>query len=318
MEPATHRPQARWGELRDWLSDDPIDPMADTDDRALRNASVLALTLTLVIVVTGAPPATPTLAPVVAVAGLAVPGLARNRWYWVLVAGLFAMSPIERPWLALDNHHWLQLYWVVAIALSRFATAKDEVLRTSARLLVGFAFLFAVLWKLIAPEFVSGGFFDATIAADSRLADVAALAGVKEPDAAAANRAIITDWRRPGTVPEPGALLLSDAVMRITPWLAWATIVVEGAVAVAFLAPLVKRLRWLRDASMIVFVFATYPLAPVVGFGQLLLVMTAMQSELRPRVRAIVYVGGFLLVGLLSERSIALDWLDGLLNPGET
>ncbi len=299
-------------QVREFLEGAPRGPYDDpmhADDVDLRSASFLALTLTLVMLLIGRPPETHVLTPLVAVVGLAVPGLARSRWYWLLLTGLFAHSPLMRPWLALDNHHWLQLYWFVAILLTRFATRPDAALRVSARFMIGFAFTFAVGWKLLLPEFRSGAFFDTTFAADSRLGDVASAFGVQEPNAATEHGRILRSWRVPGASPEPGVVELHTLIERLTPWLAWMTIVVEATVAVAFLAPLQARLRWLRDAAMLLFVLATYPLAPVVGFGRLLLVMSAMQSELRPRVRAIVYVTAFVAVSLLGERDVVLDWM---------
>ncbi|MEX2325058.1 MAG: hypothetical protein WD576_04850 [Nitriliruptoraceae bacterium] len=277
-----------------------------------RNAAALALRLTLITLLIGAPPATSLFTPIAAVAGLAVAGLITNRWYWLIVAGLFAFSPYVRPWLELDNHHWLQLYWFAAIAVTRFVPRRDDALQLAARLLVGFAFLFAVVWKVIAPEFLNGGFFDLTFTADRRLGDVAAAIGWQDADTATSTASAIGQWRTPGTQPEPIAVTVSESVARITPRLAWMTVVIEAAVAVAFLAPLRRQWRYLRDGSMVVFVVATYPLAPVVGFGRLLVTMAAMQSNLLPRVRTALYVTVFAALSLLSERDVALDWLRAL------
>ena len=307
MSPAVRERARRW-----LLGEDPPDDLDPAVE--LRQAYALGVALTLIILLLHAPPRSSNLLGLLAVGGLAVPRLARNRWYWVLVLGVFAASPIARPWLALDNHHWLQLYWVAAIALSRFFVAGDRALRYSARLLIGLSFTFAVVWKLLAPEFPTGAFFELRIASDHRLADVATAFGLLEDDAYRANRSVINAWRDPAGEPEPGAAAISEPVLRITPWLAWATIVIEATVAVTFLAPLRERVRWLRDASLLVFVAGTYPFAPVLGYGRLLLAMGAVQSQLPPRVRALVYVGGFLGVSLLAERDVVLDWLGELLD----
>ncbi len=316
----TDEPRTRVGvvrrmrsELRAFFSADLDDPMAGTEDRQLRQACTLGITLTLLIVLVGAPPSTHAFTPFVAIAGIAASGLQRNPWYWILLVGLFALSPLQRPWLELDNHHWLQLYWVAAIMLSRFAVRPDEVLRRTARLLIGLAFLFAVVWKLLAPDFADGSFFDATFATDRRLGEVAAAFGLQEPGITGQNRAVITRWIEPGTTPQPGEIVTSPTVTRITPLLAWLTILVELSVAVAFLAPLARRWRWLRDATLLVFVVATYPLAPVVGFGQLLVAMSVVQSELRARLRAFIYIATFIGIGLLRERRTVLDFVERLL-----
>jgi hypothetical protein len=299
--------------VRGWMVADPGEPLLAGEARNLHRATTLALVLTLAGLLVGAPPNTHLLAPIVAVVGLAVPGALRNRWYWLFLAGLVAIAVRGRPWLELDNHHWLHLWWFVAIAVSRFAVRPDAVLRVSARMLVGLTFAFAVGWKLLAPEFLSGAFFDLSFVTDSRLADVAAALGQQGGDVAATNRRIITGWQTPGVTPVPGDVRIAPGIERITPVLAWLTVLVEGAVAVSFLAPLPARLRAWRDGSMLAFVVATYPLAPVTGFGRLLLAMSAMQSELPHRLRLSAYVGTFSLVSLLSHRSFAInllaDWL---------
>lgn len=301
-------------EIRDWFADDPLDPFGDATDRNLRHASALSITLTLICLLIGPPPNTLTLTPLVAIAGLAVPGLARNRWYWLLLSGLVVIGSMSRPWLALDNHHWLQMYWFVAVFVTRFAADADRALAKSARLLIGLAFLFAVVWKIIAPDFLSGGFFDYTFAIDDRLGDVAAAVGLQDPDLTAGNRSAVSSWRRPGVTPEARAFNVNDQLAPWTPLMAWLTVLIEASVAASFLAPLSRRRAWLRDASMLTFVIATYPLAPVLGFGRLLLAMSVMQSTLKPRVRAVVYVGTFAGLSLLSRRGVALDWLSDFFN----
>lgn len=304
----------RWRTVDGWFGDDP-DPLhaaAGVDE--LRLASKLALAMTLVLIVTGSPVRMPALTPLVAIIGLLVPGMARNRWYWLVVFSLFIVSPITRPWVELDNHNWLQVYWLAAIVLSRFASKPDLTLRISARFLVGFAFLFATAWKLIAPEFITGAFFDFTFATDRRLGDVAVAFGLQETGQTGLNQQLITAWRSPGSTPVAEAISLNPMIAALTPWLAWGTVVLEGAVATTFLAPLRARWRWLRDGAVIAFVISTYPLAPVTGFGLLVLTMSAMVSELRPKTRAIVYIAAFIFVSLTSERDAVLELVDSLIN----
>jgi hypothetical protein len=302
----------RWRRVEGWFAEDPPELDLSPRGQELRAAAFLCLAMTLVIVLTGSPSRMPALTPLVALIGLVVPGMARNRWFWLLLFCLFIVSPIARPWVQLDNHNWLQVYWLGAILVSRFAVNPDLTLRLSARMLVGFAFLFAVTWKLIAPEFTTGAFFDFTFSTDRRLGDVAATFGLQESGLTGSNTRLISGWRTPGTVPVAEVLEVSPAIARLTPWLAWGTVLLEGAVAVTFLAPLQQRWRWLRDAAVTLFVATTYPLAPVTGFGLLVLSMSVMVSELHPRVRTALYVAAFIFVSLTSERDILLEWLEPL------
>ncbi|GEM_PF-611122 len=302
----------RWRRVEGWFSEEPreLDPSPAAHE--LRTAAYLSLAMTLVIVVTGSPSRMPALTPLVAIVGLLVPGMMRNRWFWLALFGLFVVSPIARPWVQLDNHNWLQVYWLAAIVLSRFAIRPDATLRVSARLLVGFAFLFAVAWKVISPDFLSGAFFDFTFGTDRRLGDVAATFGLQESSLTSSNQRQITAWRTPGTTPVAEAIELSPIMVALTPWLAWGTVLLEGAVAATFLAPLRERWRWLRDASVVLFVATTYPLAPVTGFGLLVLTMSVMASEVKPRTRTVVYIAAFIFVSLTGERDTFLEWIEPL------
>ncbi len=299
----------RWKRVETWLSEDPPPQDPTPAESDLRAAAFLALAMTLVIVLTGSPTRMPAVTPLIALVGLIVPGMARNRWFWLVLFGFFVVSPIARPWLQLDNHNWLQVYWLAAIALSRWAVHPDATLRLAARLLVGFAFLFATLWKLISPEFATGAFFDFTVSTDRRLGDVAATFGLQDEGLTGSNQRLITAWRRPLEQPLPEAFVVSPAIAAITPFLAWATIFLEGAVAVTFLAPLRERWRWLRDAAVLAFVATTYPLAPVTGFGLLILSMAVIVSEQPRRRRTVLYVAAFVFVSLTSERDTVLEFL---------
>ncbi len=301
-----------WRRVESWFSEDPLRPDPSPAEKELRSAAFLGLAMTLVIVLTGSPARMPAATPLIALVGLVVPGMARNRWYWLVLVGFFVVSPIARPWVQLDNHNWLQVYWLAAVALSRWAVHPDATLRTTARLLVGFAFLFATTWKLLAPEFITGAFFDFTFATDRRLGDVAATFGLQEPGLTRTNQRLITAWRAPGTVPIAEAITVSPSVAALTPWLAWGTVLLEGAVAVTFLAPLRARWRWLRDAAVLLFVVTTYPLAPVTGFGMLVLAMSVTVSELPSRRRTALYVAAFIFVSLTGERDTVLEWLEPL------
>jgi len=57
----------------------------------------------------------------------------------------------------------------------------------------------------------------------------------------------------------------------------------------------------------------TYPLAPELPFGLLLLAMGVMASDLRPRLRSQVYVPAFVFVLLIAERAFVLDLIAGAL-----
>jgi len=310
IDPEPERPwRRRWRQVESFFTEDPPPDDPTPAEKELRAAAFLGLAMTLVIVLTGSPAEMPAATPLIALVGLVVPGMARNRWFWLVLFGFFVVSPIARPWAQLDNHNWLQVYWLAAIALSRWAVHPDATLRLAARLLVGFAFLFATTWKLISVEFVTGAFFDFTFSTDRRLGDVAVAFGLQEEGLTSSNQRLITAWRDPLEQPLSEAFVVSPAIAAITPFLAWGTILLEGSVAVTFLAPLRERWRWLRDAAVLLFVATTYPLAPVTGFGLLVLSMAVIASELPSRRRTALYVAAFVFVSLTSERDTVLEFL---------
>jgi hypothetical protein len=280
------------------------------EHRELRRAFALAASMTLLMTLLRTPPSSSVFLTLLLIAGLLAPRyLRRSPWFWALLFVMFMISPILRPWLALDNHHFLHVYWLAAIALTRFASRPDEALQTVARLLIGLAFAFAVAWKLMVPEFIDGSFFEYTFGTDSRLADVAVAVGLHEDGFHRDNRGVISSWQEPGTPPASGEMVIHDSIGPLSVVLAWLTIVIEGSVAVAFLAPLRGRWRYLRDAALLVFVASTYPLAPVLGFAWLLICMGAMASHLRTAWRYGLYVAAFAAVALLEERAAMLAWV---------
>jgi hypothetical protein len=227
---------------------------------------------------------------------------------------LFLSSPLRRPWLEMDNHEILQLYWLGAFTLSRFATRPDEVLRITARWLLGLVFAFAFAWKLLSPDFVDGSALELLFGVETRMAELAVAANAQPADTAVEVWDDLRTWQDPAVDPEPVAYEVGGPVHRWAPTLAWLTVVIEGVVALALLLPLTARWRWLRDATLLVFVLATYPLAPVLPFAWLLLSMGAMQSELSSRTRNRVYIGTFLLItALFGRRDLVLfpllEWI---------
>jgi hypothetical protein len=86
-----------------------------------------------------------------------------------------------------------------------------------------------------------------------------------------------------------------------------AGLLMEAAVAVVFLLPLPARWRWARHALLLVFCAATYPIAPVAGFGWLLLAIGVSQAPSSPQWRA-AYIGVW--VGVLAGTELPwAGWL---------
>lgn len=233
-----------------------------------------------------------------AVAALLVPALARSAWVWAAFT-LLATLRIVLDWPLPDNHAYLLVYWCFAICLGLASENLASVLRWNGRYLIGATFAFAVLWKLIlSQDFVDGTFFGVTLLTDARFEHFAQLAGGLDADTLDTLRAFVlqhTDTRFEAAPEVPGRFATLATFLTVF------TLVVEGAVGLAFLWPgCGGPARW-RDATLLFFCATVYAVATVAGFGWLLLTMGVAQSDPeRPYLRPL-YLGAFLLILLYRE-----------------
>lgn len=212
-----------------------------------------------------------------------------------LSAAAVVLARIAWDWPLADNHIYLLGYWCLAIGLALGAANPTTTLRASSRWLLAAAFTLAVVWKgLLSPDFVDGRFFRMTLIVDERFEDlVRTVTGMTRAD---------IDRHRDALVPlGTGAELAPDdtriespALGRLAQGLTWGGLLLEAAIAVAFVAPLGPDRRWIRHALLILFCVAIYPVAPVAGFGWLLLAMGVVSAESAGWRAA--YVGAWLIV----------------------
>lgn len=205
--------------------------------------------------------------------GLLIPAALRQAALWIALATLAALRVIL-DWPLPDNHAYLLAWWCLAVGLALRAEDPEQDLAGTARVLIGLVFAFAFLWKaLLSPDFVNGDFQRFAWLTDPRFELAALHLGGLSPEALEDNRAFLL-----GARDAPDALTLTPA-FRAWTWGAtlW-TLAVEGALAVAFLAP-PERTAGIRDALLLVFCVVTYAFAPVAGFAWLLLSMGLVQAS---------------------------------------
>lgn len=236
----------------------------------------------------------------VGVVVLAVPQWRHASMLW-LAAALAVGARLVADWPLPDNHYYLLAYWCAAIALALRAARPAESLATSSRVLVGLAFAFALLWKLaLAPDFTDGRFFRVTLLTDERFTKITQVVGGLSAPELEADRTRLT-------APPGGAVLLYapeiDEPRRLR-WFAasltWGAIALELAVAALCLLPLGPRAAGARHAAIIAFCLTTYAIAPVAGFGWLLVAMGLAQCNARDRGWRAAYVATFVVVLLYS------------------
>jgi hypothetical protein len=222
-----------------------------------------------------------TLRPLVLVAaalGLVLPRALRSPFLWGTLAALTA-ARIVLDWPMSDNHAYLLCWWCLAATITLASADAVGCLRLNARLLVGLAFTFASLWKVaLSPDFLDGRFFRVALVGDVRFERFTMLVGGLSAEDLRAMRDVL--FRHvDGPAPASAEALRAPERLRWVAHLAtWWVAALETALAVAFLAPS----RWLvartRHALLLAFVVTTYAVAPVEGFGWLLVAQGFAQA----------------------------------------
>lgn len=202
---------------------------------------------------------------------------------------------IAWDWPLADNHVYLLAYWCLAIGLALGASDPSTTLQGAARWLLAAAFALAVLWKgLLSPDFIDGRFFRMTLIVDDRFEDLVRLTTGMTLAEIDRHRMALVPLGAGAELAIDESLVEPPVLGRLALGLTWGGLLLEAAIAAAFLAPLGASRRWIRHALLILFCIATYPVAPVAGFGWLLLAIGVASAE-SARWRA-AYVGAWLIV----------------------
>ena len=171
------------------------------------------------------------------------------------------------------------------------------MLKANARLLIGIAFGFAVFWKVISPEFYDGSVMEYKLLYDFRFRNAVAkpICGMTEAEKQHnlnALKAILSTGSDETNV----QLEYPDSISTMATFLTWWTIAIEFALAVAFLLPIRWSISVLRNGLLILFAISTYLIVPVLGFGNLFMVMGIAQCERNEWRTKIAYTLSFVLL----------------------
>jgi hypothetical protein len=232
----------------------------------------------------------------IAVLALVFPRVLFAPGTWFGLAFL-TVARILQDWPLADNHIYLLAYWCLAIGLALGSCNAISALGRSSRLLIGLAFLFAVMWKVVlSPDYLDGRFFRATYLTDPRFENVTGFVGGLTNDQLAESR----EYMRP--LPE-GSVRAEVPRLHDTPsftalvfFSTWVTVVLEALCAIFFLIPLRDRSSTVAHVLLLLFCVTTYAVAPVAGFGWLLLTMGLASVSPEHRSLRTAYVIGWLLV----------------------
>jgi len=232
----------------------------------------------------------------------------RSALFWAALLALAVWRVVD-AWPLGDNHSFLLCYWLLAIALATRARDADAALAWNGRALVGLVFAFATLWKVVlSPDYLDGRFFGVTLLDDERLEAATRLAADLDESELARLRALVREHEDGVRVPGPDDPALPPRLVASSELLTFALVALELAVAVIFLVPARFGLARARDPALLFFAGTVYALAPVEGFGWLLLSMGVAQSEPRQVRTRRAYAAVFAIV-LLATR---WPWLEAL------
>ncbi len=246
---------------------------------------------------------------ILGIVGLVIRPARLSPWFWGLVTVIAAARVVHDRW-SIDNHLYLFVYWCCALTVAAALRQTGAGLARNARLLIGLAFFFAVLWKaFLVPDFRTGDFFRATFLTDHRFREVVRVAGrVSAPDERS-NRRLVKAMRD-GEIDHVD--LIETPQLRVAAKVTslW-SLALETLVALSFLAPLTWRFTRWRHALLMLFVWTTYPIAPVLGFGWLLIILGLAQCPSASRTQ-LAYLSSFLAM-LAFQHVPWSDWAASLI-----
>jgi len=213
----------------------------------------------------------------VAAAGVALvwPALGRRQWPWWVMAGLMGCALFSN-WMLVDNHVFLATYWLVAIAAARSAPedGRAPALAKAASLLLGLTMLFATVHKLRTPEFLSGDFFHLTFLTEDRFAPLGWVLGEDLGQLALANAERLTTLKSDPTQGPVALTTGSSRIQELARAMSIAVLAFELFLAVVWLLRSEGRYaRRIRHCALLAFALSTYAIAPVPGFGGLLVIL---------------------------------------------
>ena len=227
-----------------------------------------------------------------ACAGLLHRGVRRSPWLWAALAALTSWRVVE-AWPAADNHAYLLAYWCLALGIARALPDPEAAQARSARWLIGATFIFAAAWKLaLSDDFLDGRFFRVALLTDPRFEGFARWVGSMSADQLESSRTFLFQSRVGPELTIP-PLVEPPRLRAVALALTWTAAALESLVAVLF----VVRVRDVaRHAALLGFCVGTYALAPVEGFGWLLLALGCASAPVDATRTRAAYVACYALL----------------------
>ncbi|MGI8982424.1 MAG: hypothetical protein ACR2FY_24595 [Pirellulaceae bacterium] len=238
--------------------------------------------------------------------GVALPWLLRTALFWYVTATILGTG-VYFTWESADNHRYLFVYWSLALC-GTFSLPRAEqplALATSSRWLLGLCMVLAAVWKIASPDYLSGSFFHYELLADERFAHFASWTSGLSLEQLADNRALresLVAGSLTGTELSEVQLHSAPSVGTIARLLTWWTLGIEGLLAALFLGAAIfaRRPRLVLAANLALLLFAatTFAVAPVRGFGGVLMLLGLAQCEPEQKGFRYAFLAAFVLMQL--------------------
>ena len=235
--------------------------------------------------------------------GAALPRLLRTSLFWYVTATILGTG-IYLTWESADNHRYLFVYWSLALCCA-FSLPKAEqnlALSTSSRWLVGLCMLLAAAWKIVSPDYLGGSFFHYELLADERFAHFASWNSGLSLEQLAENRTLRESLVAGQLLGGEVQLHSSPRIGAVAQLLTWWTLGIEsllgGLFASAAILPRRPRLVLVGSFVLLLFAATTYAVAPVRGFGGILMLLGLAQCEPEQKKLRYAFLAAFVLMQL--------------------
>lgn len=238
--------------------------------------------------------------------GAALPRLLRTPFFWYVTATVLGTA-VWFTWETADNHRYLFVYWTLALCSVLSLPRSDQplALALTSRWLLGLSMLLAVAWKVASPDYLSGTFFHFELLADERFAHFASWTCGLPLEQLAENRDLretLAAGYLQGNALNEVQLHAAENVGSVAQLLTWWTLGIEALLAGLLLttAIFIRRPRLVLAASLSLLVFAatTYAVAPVRGFGGILMLLGLAQCEPDQKKLRFAFLLAFALIQL--------------------
>jgi len=218
----------------------------------------------------------------------------KQRFIWITLF-FFTSFRVVYEWPMADNHAYLLALWCLVLLVSCNNNLKEKIIANNARILIGLVFLLACIQKILSPDYLDGTFFQYLLLTDNRFEDFTVLFSDITYQQIDNARELLGLYQFSSFSSEKNIVPDSSSFRILVLSATWWNLIDQLAVACCFLAPNNSFLNRKRDVSLLVFCLTTYAVAPVPGFGWLLVSMALAQCRNNSNIR-IAYICTFFII----------------------